>query len=101
MHNWKLSALEQAVPRTVLAALVRALQEQSASAEDEAMQREAALLVPRLFAVLLTARPELQPLAADTDAVTHLCLQYTAQSPAQMSHKARLLHDACRMALAG
>jgi hypothetical protein len=78
----------QAVPRAVLTALVRALQEHSASAEEEAMQQEAALLVPQLLAVLLTAHPELQPLAADTNAVTDLCHQYCAQSSAAVSQKA-------------
>lgn len=80
----------QAVPRAVLTALVRSLQEPAVPAEEEAMQREAALLVPRLLAVLLTARPELQPLAADTDAVTRLCQQYPAQPAAQSSHKVAL-----------
>lgn len=56
------------------------------------MQLEAAMLVPRLLAVLLTARPELQSLAADTNAVTNLCQQYTAQPPAPTSHKARQCH---------
>jgi hypothetical protein len=78
----------QAVPRAVLTALVRALQEQSASPEEEAMQQEAALLVPQLLAVLLTARPELQPLAADTNAVTDLCHQYCTQPSAPASQKA-------------
>jgi hypothetical protein len=79
----------QTVPRAVLAALVRALQEQGASPDEEALQQEAALLVPQLLAVLLTARPELQPLAADTNAVTDLCQQYIAQSPVQAHQKAR------------
>ena len=79
----------QTVPRAVLAALVRALREQGASPEEEALQQEAALLVPQLLAVLLTARPELQPLAADTNAVTDLCQQYIAQSSVQAHQKAR------------
>ncbi len=79
----------QTVPRAVLAALVRALQEQSASPEEEALQQEAALLVPQLLAVVLTARPELQPLAADTSAVTDLCQQYILQSSVQAHQKAR------------
>lgn len=91
MHNLTLDTCcaVQTVPRAVLAALVRALQEQSASPEEEALQQEAALLVPQLLAVLLTARPELQPLAADTNAVTDLCQQYIAQSSVQAHQKAR------------
>ena len=79
----------QTVPRAVLAALVRALQEQGAPPDEEALLQEAALLVPQLLAVLLAARPELQPLAADTTAVTDLCQQYISQSSVQAHQKAR------------
>jgi anion-transporting ArsA/GET3 family ATPase len=92
MHTSRLCTriTAQTVPRAVLAALVRALQEQSASPEEEALQQEAALLVPQLLAVLLTARPELQPLAADTNAVTDLCQQYISQSSVQAHQKASI-----------